>query len=101
MMRTCPNIKKYQCPEVNDGKTIRINRTIGSFRNKIIHQSQERSGEEKRNGIMSVPPFYQSILNSCINRITLCQTDWQLHRIDNMQHCNGDYCSDIKPDRNI
>jgi len=82
-------------------QTVRVNRPVGGFRQIVIHQSQKRSGQEKGNGIVSIPPLNNGILNTGIYRITFQQADRNFQRIKNMEHGNCNHRCNVKPDGNI
>ena len=69
MMRACPHIGKNQCPKVNDGQAVRINRTACLFRHIVIHHAQEAGSQEEAHGIMAIPPLNHCINCTGINRI--------------------------------
>ena len=84
-----------------DGEPVGIDRTVSRFGHKIIHQPQEGRGQEEGYGIVAVPPLYQGILYPGVYRVTLKGRYRKLQAVEDMEHSNGDNCSQVKPDRHI
>src|SRR5690606_36557345 len=91
------DINKYQGPEVDYGKSIGINRPVGCLWNEIVHKSQKRCGQEKCYSVMPIPPLYQGILNTGINRVTFESTDRQFQAIEYMEYGNCNKSGNIEP----
>ena len=101
MVRTRPDIYKYQCPEVNDRKTIRINRPVSCFWQEIIHQTQVLGLSERKQRHYvrtTIAPMHPAHRQTSYNFSCMIR---QFKRTYNMQHGNRNPCSDIKPDRHI
>ena len=62
MMRSGPDIKENQAPEMDDREPIGIDRTVGLFGYKIIHHAEESGRQEKADSVVAVPPLRQRIL---------------------------------------
>src|SRR3970040_1857200 len=89
MVWTCPDVNKYQCPEMHNGKSIGIDRAFCLFRHKVIHHPEKRCCEEKPDGIMPVPPLHHRILHSGIHGIGFHETDRNGHAVEHMQQGNS------------
>ncbi|MDT4777679.1 hypothetical protein FQZ97_98560 [compost metagenome] len=90
VVRTGPDVKGDQCPEVHDGQTIGVHRTFGLFRHEVIHHSEETGGEEEAYGVVSVPPLHHRIGGAGVQRVGLGEADRQFHVVDDVQDRDGD-----------
>src|SRR5260370_32010530 len=63
-MRASTDVEKYQGPEVNDRQPVRIDRPLGAFWNEVIHDGKKAGGQEKPDGVVSVPPLKHRVLNA-------------------------------------
>ena len=86
---------------MDDGKPVGINRPVCRLGQEIIHQTQDRCGEEKSHCVVAIPPLHQCILDACIPAITFQKGNRQFNGIHNMQHGHRNPGGDVKPDGNI
>src|SRR6185369_2338858 len=90
MMRARPNVDEDKAPKMDDRQSVRKDGSIGRLWQEVVHEAEVRRGEEERDGIVTVPPLDQGVLNTGINRLALEGAGWNLKRIDNVQqgHCH-------------
>ena len=68
MMRPGPDIDKNKPPEMDDREAIGKYRPIRRFGQEVIHQAEVRRGEKERDGIVTVPPLDEGVLDPGIDR---------------------------------
>ncbi len=93
----CPHIREDQGPEVNDGQTVRVDRTARLFGNEVVHHAQKARCQEESYRVVAIPPLHHRILHPCVSRVAFGQADRHRCTVDNVQQ--GD-CNDertIKP----
>ncbi|MNZ84952.1 hypothetical protein D3C78_1037250 [compost metagenome] len=90
MVRTGPDVDGDQCPEVDDGQAVGIDRAFGLFRHEVIHHAQEAGGQEEAHGVVAVPPLDHRVGSAGIQRVGLGQGDRDFHAVDDMQDRDGE-----------
>ena len=100
-MRPRPDVDEYERPKVNNAQAVAVNRALRRFRQKVIHDAEDRRREEERDGVMPVPPLHKRILNAAEDRIAVCPTCRDREMIDDVEHRHGDDRRDVKPDRHV
>ena len=103
VVRTSPDIKEDQRPEVNDRQAIGINRTFGTFRNEIVHHPKEAGRQEEAHRVMAIPPLCQRILHTREQRVGFGPHEGNRNRqvVAQMQHCDRHDEGQIEPVRDI
>ncbi len=101
VMRSRPDVDENQTPEMDDGQPVAEHGPVGRLGEKIIHQAEIRRGQEERDGVVRVPPLHQAVLYAGIHRITLQPAPRHFHRIDDVEHGDGDDRGDVKPDGHV
>ena len=101
VVRAGPHVGEDQRPEVHDRQAIRVNRTLGLLRNKVIHHAQEAGGQEETDRVMPVPPLNHRVLHTGICRVGLHQTGRDRRAVDQMQQGYGNDESTEEPIRNV
>ena len=99
VMWSGPDVEEDQRPEVDDRQPIGIDRPIGLLRNEVVHHPQESGRQEEADGIVSVPPLGQRVLNPGKGRIALGTEERHRHRhvVDHVQHGDGDDEGQVEP----
>ncbi len=94
MVRTGPDIQGDQCPEMHDGQTIGVDRALGLLGHEVIHHAEKTGGQEKTDGVVSVPPLDHGVGRAGIRRIGFEQADRQRDMVDDVQHAgHHDECA--------
>ena len=101
MVRTGPNVDKDQRPKVNDRHSIRIDRTLGRLRHEVIHDAQNRGGQEERHRVVPIPPLHQRILHAAKERVAVQEARWDREVINDVEHRHGDDRRDVEPDAHV
>ena len=100
-MRAGPDVDENQRPEVDDGEPVGIDRAVGRLRQVVIHDAEDRRGEEEGHGIMPIPPLDEAILQAAENRIGVEERGGQREVIDDIEHRHGDDGGDIEPEGHV
>ena len=99
VVRTRPDVEKYQRPEVDDRQTVTVYRAFGLLGHEVVHHCQETCRQEEAHGIVSIPPLDQRILHPGIGGIAFRAE--QAHRhgqiVDQVQHRHGDDEGEVEP----
>ncbi len=101
VMRPGPDVDEDKRPKMNDRKPVAEHRTIRRFRQEVIHEAEERRGEEECHGVVPVPPLHQCVLDTGVDRIALEHTRRHRQRVDDVQQGHGDGGGDVKPDGHV
>jgi len=101
MVRAGPDVQEDQGPEVNNGKAVGINRAIGCLWQEIVHKAQVGCGQEECDGIMSIPPLDQGILDTGIDRVAFQKADRDCDGIHDVKHGHGDESRNVEPDGHV
>ena len=96
-----PDVDKHQRPKVDHREPVGINRTVRRFRHKIIHNAQNRSGQEECHGIVPIPPLHERVLHSAKQRITVEQTRRDGDVVNDVEHRHRDDRRDVEPDPDV
>ncbi len=86
VVRTGPDIKGDQRPEVNDRQAIGIHRALGLLRHEVIHHAQEAGGQEEAHGVVAVPPLHHRVGRTRIDRVGLEPGHRDFQVVDDVQH---------------
>src|SRR5262245_19461079 len=99
MVGSGPDVKEDQRPEVHDGEPIGIDRPLHAFRDEVVHDAEESSGEEEAHRVVAVPPLRHRILYARINDVALRTNQAYRYRrvVDEVQHGDGDDEREEKP----
>src|SRR5690606_11477412 len=90
VVRTGPDVDGNQCPEVNDGQAIGVNRTLSLLRHEVVHDAEEARGQEETDGIVAVPPLHHGVDGTGIDRVGLHPTDGNRQAVTDVQECDLD-----------
>ena len=101
VVRPGPDVDEDQRPEVDDRQPVREHRPAGGLRDEVVHDPEERRGQEERHGVVAVPPLHQRVLHARIQRVALEEADRQLERVDDVQQRDGDERGEVEPDRHV
>ena len=71
VVRPGPDVDEDQRPEVQDRQPVRVDRPLGRLRHEVVHQAEERRGEEERDGVVAVPPLHERVLHAGVDRVAL------------------------------
>ena len=96
-----PNVDEHQRPEVNDTQLVTEHRAFSSLGHEVIHQSQERSGQEERDRVVTIPPLHQRVLDPRVNRVTLTQSNRDYQVIKHVQDRHSDNRRNVKPQSHV
>jgi len=75
--------------------------TLSRFREKVVHQTQERCRQEEGDGVMSVPPLNEGILDTGIDRITLEESSRYFEAVADVQHGDRYNCGNVEPECHV
>ncbi len=116
VVRAGPDVDEHERPEVDDGQLVAEHRAFGGFGQVVVHQPEERRGQEEGHGVVAVPPLHQRVLHARVDGVGL---EGQLGRghlavleevdqargepevVEDMQHRHGDDRGDVEPERDI
>src|SRR5690606_6925864 len=76
VVSTGPNIESDQRPEVDDGQTVRVNRTFSLLGYEVVHHAQEASGQQEAYRVMAPPPLHHGVDRTREDGVGLGQADW-------------------------
>ncbi|KAK4045076.1 hypothetical protein OUZ56_032484 [Daphnia magna] len=97
-MGACPDVHKYERPEVDDGEPVAINRAFRRLRDVIVHDAEDRRREEEGDRVVAVPPLDERVLGAAKDRVALHREDRDGERIYNVQNGDGDNRRNVEPD---
>src|SRR3954465_11125053 len=99
MVRTGPDVEEDQRPEMDDRKTVGIDRPLGSLRNEVVHDGKEAGGQEEADRVMPVPPLKHGVLNAGPGDVGFGaeHRDRQRGIVTEMKHGDGDDEGEIEP----
>ena len=65
VVRAGPDVEKDERPEMNDRQPVGLyTGRLRRFRQEVIHDAEDRRGEEEGDGVVPVPPLHQRILHA-------------------------------------
>jgi 23S rRNA (cytosine1962-C5)-methyltransferase len=99
VVRTSPDIKEDQRPEVDDRQAIAVNRAFGLLGHEIIHHRQEARGQEEAHRVVAIPPLHQRTLHPAEHRIAAAaqEADGNVEVVDQVQHRHGQDEGEVEP----
>ena len=100
-MRAGPDVDEDEGPEVNHRQAIAVDRTFGRLRHEVIHDAEDRRGEEEGHGVVPIPPLHETILDAAEDRVRVGQRGRQAQVVDDVEHRHGDDGRDVEPDRDV
>ncbi len=101
MVGTGPDIDEDQRPEVHDRQPVAEHRAVGGLREVVVHQPEERRGEEERHRVVAVPPLHQRILHAGVGRVAAEQRVRDGDAVPDVQDGHRDDRRDVEPDRDV
>ncbi len=101
MVRPCPDVDEDERPEVDDRQPVREDRPPRRLRDEVVHDPEERRGQEEGDRVVPVPPLHEGVLHAGIERVALQQADRQLERVHDVQQRHGDERRQVEPDRHV
>ncbi len=101
VVRPRPDVDEDQRPEVDDGEAVGIHRTLRRFRDEIIHDPEDRGGEEESDGVVAVPPLHQRVLHAAEERVGMGQRGGDGEVVDDVEQRDGDNRRDVEPKGNV
>ena len=101
VVRAGPDIKEDQRPEVDDREAVAVDRSSHGLGDEVIHDAEDRRGQEERHGVMPVPPLHQGVLDAAEDRIAVQQARRQGEVVDDIEERDGDDRADVEPDGDV
>ena len=101
VVRTCPDVDKDERPEVDNREPVGIDRTIGGLWHEIIHDPEDRGGEEERHRVVAIPPLNEGVLHPAEEGIAVGKARREREVVDHVEHGNRDDGGDVEPDRDV
>ena len=74
-----------------------VDRPISRPGQEVVHEPQERSGEEETHRVVSVPPLDHCIDGAGVDGVGLHGADRDRHAVDDVQQRDGDDVSGEEP----
>ena len=82
-------------------KPVREDRSLRRLRQEVVHDAENRRGEEEGDGVVAVPPLDQRILDPGEDRVALHHRDGNLEAVHDVQNCDRDDRRDVEPKRDV
>src|SRR4051812_1917459 len=86
---------------MDDGESIAIYWPLYRLWHKIVHQAEDRRGQEEAHGSVPVPPLHQRILYAAEDRVAMREARRDREVIHDVEQRNGDHRGDVEPDGHI
>src|SRR5688500_9704883 len=101
MVRAGPDVDEDERPEMDHREPVGVNGTLRRLRDEVVHDAEDRRGEEEGYGVVPVPPLDKGVLHASEYRVAVREAGWQRQVVDDVQHRHRDDRSDVKPDRDV
>lgn len=101
MVGACPDVDEDERPEVDDGKAVGIDGSVCCFRDEIIHDPENRGGEEEGDGVVAIPPLDEGVLNTAENRVGVSEGGGNGEVVDDVEQRDGDDGRDVEPEGDV
>ena len=101
MVRAGPDVDENEGPEMHDRQPVAVHRAFRRLRQEVVHDAEDRRGEEERHGVVSVPPLDQRVLHAAEHRVAVQQAGRDREVVDDVEHRNGHDGRDVEPDRDV
>ena len=75
-----PHVEEGYAPKADDRRAVRIDRPLGLHWQEIVHHAQEAGSQEKRDGIVAIPPLHHGVLHAGKERVTFCVAEGNRNR---------------------
>jgi hypothetical protein len=86
---------------VDDAEPVREHRPLGGLWQEVVHDAEDRRGQEERDRVVPVPPLHERVLYAAEDRVALERANRDRQRVDDMQHRDGDDRRDVEPQRDV
>ncbi len=99
VVRTGPDIEEDQRPEMDDRKTIRINRPFRLLGHEVVHDAEEPGGQEEADRVVAVPPLCHGVLHARPDPVALGSRPAHRHGevVDDVQNRDRQDKGEIEP----
>jgi hypothetical protein len=101
MVRPGPDVDEDERPEVDDREPVAVHRTFRRLRQEVIHDPEDRRGEEERHGVVPIPPLHQRVLHATEDRVAVQQAGRDREVVDDVEHRHRDDRRDVEPDGHV
>ena len=101
MVGTGPDVDEDQRPEVDDRETVGIDRPARRFGQEIIHDAQNRRGQEERHRVMAVPPLDEAVLETGEDRIGMIPRGGKGKVVHDVEHRHRQNAGHVEPQGHV
>jgi len=100
-MGACPDVDEDQAPEVQYGQPIGEHRPVGRLGHEVVHDAEERGGEQEADRVVAVPPLHEGVLHPGVNGVAVEQARRHGQVVEHVQQGDGDKGRYVEPDGDV
>jgi len=101
VVRSGPDVDEDQRPEVHHRQAVAVDRSLGRLGQEVVHDAQDRRGQEEGDRVVPVPPLHERVLDPGPDRVAVRQRGRQLQAVDDVQDRDGHDRRDVEPERHV
>ena len=101
VVRTRPQVAEDEGPEGDDGEPVAVDRQPRGFRQEVVEHREDREGEDRRDGVVSVPPLDVGVVHADVCRVRLGQAHRDLQVVEDVDHRHRDHAGDEEPEGDV
>ena len=81
VVRAGPDVEEDQRPEVDDRQPVGEDRPFGRLRQEVVHDAEDRRGQEEGDRVVAVPPLHERVLHAGEDRSSSCSSSAGIARL--------------------
>ena len=101
VVRPRPDVDEHQAPEVHDREPVAEHRLLRGLREEVVHEPQERRGEEERHRVVAVPPLHEGVLRAGVDRVAAEPARGHREVVEDVEDRDRDDRRDVEPQRDV
>src|SRR6185295_10659070 len=76
-------------------------RALRGFWQEVVHDAEDWRRQEERDGIVTVPPLHERVLDAGIERVALEERERQLEVVEDVEDRDRDDRRNVEPERDV